>query len=81
MMPKGLCLLLGSNKNNIAKSKVRLITWDMEDVIHMASGARGPALPNYWRGMALYCVTAELVASNGGKAYSSKVIHFEESTP
>jgi hypothetical protein len=69
-------IFLGFEHNSMRKAeavtKVRLITWDMEDVIHMASGARGPALPNYWRGMALYCVTAELVASNGGKAYSSK---------
>jgi hypothetical protein len=39
--------------------QVRVVVWDAEGLLAMASGACGPALPAYWRALALYNVSAE----------------------
>ena len=39
-----------------------MVVWDAEALMVMASGACGPALPNYWRALALYNVCAEYTA-------------------
>ena len=56
-----------------AQTRVLMLTWEVADIMDQASGARGPALPNYWKALALYTISAELVASNGGAAYTAKV--------
>jgi hypothetical protein len=44
----------------MAHTRVRLLTWSAESVMHMASGQCGAALPTYWRSLALYNMCAEL---------------------
>ena len=40
--------------------------------MEMASGAFGPALPSYWKALALYTVSAELSSQDGGEAHTAK---------
>ena len=60
-------------KTATAMTRVKMLTWEVADILDQASGARGPALPNYWKALALHTISSELVMSRGCAAYTAKV--------
>ena len=68
-------------KTATARTTVLMLTWEVADILDQASGARGPALPNYWKALALYTISTELVASRGGATYTAKVCRMNDERP
>ena len=58
---------------HLTRHQVLVMAFSVDDLVEMASGACGPALPAYWRALALYNVSQELCSRAGTGVYSSKV--------
>ncbi len=57
----------------MADKPLTLVTWDVDAVTKMASGAAGFAVPGYWRSFALFTVSAAFAMHEGVRPHNHMV--------